>query len=159
MSAMMGTALRWCQLDTAEYKPEFKKDVWPDIETQFRLTVVAVRLSEKSDFESSIDREMSELQGQPFSVRTYLATAVDRHARYAAEGIKRKQGDFDALPAYCIFPAHLVALARKVGTPAAAQGPSLLSAAHLISLPAEAMRLNPTLDRFRAAVRESGIFL
>jgi hypothetical protein len=151
--------LRWCQLDTAEYKPEFKKDVWPDVETQFRLTVVAVRLAEKSDFESTIDREMGESQGQPFSVRTYLATAVDRHAQYAAEGIKRKHGDFDALPAYGIFPAHLVALARKLGTPVAAQGPSLLSAAHLAPLPAEAMHLNPTLDRLRAAVLASGIFL
>jgi hypothetical protein len=152
-------ALRWCQLDTAEYKPEFKEDVWPDIETQFRLAVIAVRLAEEPDFESSIDREMSELQGRLFSVRTYLATAVDRHVRYAAEGIKRKQGDFDALPVYCIFPAHLVALARKVVTPAAPPGHSLLTAAHLTPLPADAMRLNPTLDRLRAAVRESGVFL
>lgn len=93
----------------------FKSDVAQELQLQFVAMVRALRLEPAADFETRINAAVGEILGRPFDVRTHIQEAIASHAKAAAQGLKKKFSEYDVFPGFCIFPAHLIALARCLG--------------------------------------------
>jgi hypothetical protein len=146
--------LRWCELDVDAHEDSFKPDVWNEIKMQFQVAVTALRLESGSDFETRLNHELTTNLGRTFDARGYVLDAAVKHTEMAAQGLRRKHIEFDGFPGFCIFPAHVISLARElVGmvTDGGARSP-FLSDAHLGSFPSDVARSHPVLAKLKEEI-------
>lgn len=155
--------VRWCRLlerdGVQKHTETFVPDVGRELVLQFGLSLAALHVPNDASFERSLNGEMTQHLSRAFDVRSYLVEAIGKHAAYSAQGLKRKYLEFEGFPGFCIFPAHLVAIARKLdGFPAnGSDTHSLLSRAHFAPLP-ERIELQPVLQRLKNDIERSGLF-